>query len=343
MVYFNSYFSPFTVHIADMYMHFQPWIDGIIAFAIFFSISMWVYGKVYKGAHDKPSKEAKVIAIAIGAALTFGFIAFEQQSGFSFASPSMQGIMGIIFLCVLGFLLREGFVAMGAGKGCALSYAFVIIFSLFLMPFSPLYSLMVDEFALLASILGIAFLVALGATIGCVGKTLKSMFSDGHGATDHGDTAHPDPHAAPGAHAPPAGAPGAAPPGGPDPNLVRLIGIFEQLGTRYVQLHNDLVRDGDRVLNVNNQVFHGRMTPNDLQVAMRQFLVQMHEMHRILTDLQQCAHHIASGPLNTLTPAQLQQIGSVYGAYGVTSARISHYMNQFQNYYNHNLNSGGRP
>lgn len=91
--------NPFLVDVASVYMMYYSWFDAILAFMIFFSLSHWVFSKRFKG------KEGKMIAIALGTALTFAFMTFERMSGFYFGGPEMQSIAGIVFMCVLFLFL----------------------------------------------------------------------------------------------------------------------------------------------------------------------------------------------------------------------------------------------
>lgn len=101
--------NPLLVDVASVYLTFATWFDGIIAFMIFFSLAHWVFSKKYKG------KEGKMIAVALGTALTFAFATFEQMSGFRFGGPEMQSVAGIIFMCVLFIFLFVFFKNMFEG------------------------------------------------------------------------------------------------------------------------------------------------------------------------------------------------------------------------------------
>ena len=101
--------NPFFVNVADVYRNFYTWFDAIIAFMIFFSLCHWVFSKKYKG------REGKMIAVALGTALTFAFMTFEQMSGFYFGGPEMQTVAGIVFMVVMFIFLFALFKNMFEG------------------------------------------------------------------------------------------------------------------------------------------------------------------------------------------------------------------------------------
>jgi len=175
--------NPFSVTLGQVYIQYYHFLDPIIAFILFLSISQWVFTRVYKGKEDKPAKEAKMIAVAVSLALTFGFAMLELTTGFYFGSTMMQGLAGFVLLLVLAILLYELLLSMmGTDNArCAAAWTYFIMYGVFMSTYSPLYTNVQQYYPLLGAILGIGFIISLIGVIMCLVKLIGGGGGGGQG------------------------------------------------------------------------------------------------------------------------------------------------------------------
>ena len=189
MVVFDT-LNPFYLSVGNIYLQYYHFIDSIIALILFVSIANWVftrrYGKDHNG-HKEPSRESKLIAIAVGLALTVAFAVFELNSNFMFGD--MAPVSFLIILLILGLFLYEMFIgAFGEEKkGCAFAFVYLIIYGLFMGVKSGALRDLFMQYTFVWGILNIGFIVAFVKFLMC----LVGMFSNGGAAA-----AHESPHEA---------------------------------------------------------------------------------------------------------------------------------------------------
>ncbi len=179
--------NPAMINIASVYNNFNSFIDGAIAFALFFSVCHWVFTKRFQG------REGKMIALAMGAALTFGFVVFEMQSGFRFGGPEMQGIAGMIFLFIMAILLYELLSSMLGPdrKLCAVAGSYFISHSILFSALSPLYQTVWQAAPLIVSIFAIGYVIAIVQVIRCMLGMFGAVGSDtGGGSSSSGNSSN---------------------------------------------------------------------------------------------------------------------------------------------------------
>jgi hypothetical protein len=199
MSYLYDVVEPLTLNVAYFYEQYYTFIDPVLAFAIFLAIGNYVFTHKYqsKFAHDKPAREAKMIAVAVALALAFAFALLEANTGFYFGAPVMQGFAGIIFLIIFGVLLFEVLKTIMMAQ-CAVAFAYFIMYGVFMSAYSQFYLQIHGNYPIVAAVLGIGFIIAVIGVLICFFKMLGGMFSGGGGKdTDHPDEDHKDPHHAP--------------------------------------------------------------------------------------------------------------------------------------------------
>jgi hypothetical protein len=171
--------NPLFVSVASVYEQFYGWIDPLIAFAIFFSLSHVIFSKRWSKDGGK-SKEGTMVALALGAALAFAFAVFQRNSGFRFGCDLMQGLAGIIFLALLNllmYLLLHDFLG-DEKKKCAFAGSYFIVHSIFLSTFSPLYQQIYRVAPIVTGILAVAYLLAIIQVFMCIFGMLRGSGGD---------------------------------------------------------------------------------------------------------------------------------------------------------------------
>lgn len=161
--------NPLFVSVADVYSQYYGWIDALIAFAIFFSLAHVVFSKRFSRDGNK-SREGTMVALGIGAALTFGFVMFQRSSNFRFGGELMQGFAGIIFLAVLNlllYLILADFLR-DERKKCAFAGSYFVVHSIFLSAFSPIYQQIFRVAPLVTGVLAVAYLLAIIQVFVCI-------------------------------------------------------------------------------------------------------------------------------------------------------------------------------
>jgi len=163
----DSVFQPFSgLNFGNFYLRYYGFIDAIVYFILFMSLAQFVFMKVYKNdaQTENKFKEAKLIAVAVGLALTVGMSVMELRTGFNLGG--LYPIALIVILIMLAMLLYNLLLGLfppedGSKFGmvsAALTY--LIIYALMLVPFNALTTWMNTSAPMLSAIFAIASIIA---------------------------------------------------------------------------------------------------------------------------------------------------------------------------------------
>ena len=164
----NNILQPFgNIGIGSFYLRYYSLVDAMVYLILFIGLAQFVFMKVFKNdAHaENPFKEAKLVSVAVGLALTVGMVVMENRSGFNLGS-ALSPVAAIVILLVLALLLYNLFKALFPAEdekkvsGVSASLTFLIIYALVMVPFSALNTWMNTNAPLLSSILAIASVVS---------------------------------------------------------------------------------------------------------------------------------------------------------------------------------------
>lgn len=156
-----SYFiNPLWVNFGSMYLQYYQFIDAALALIIFLSMTQWVFQKKFN-KDGKNRKEATMLSLAISLALTFGFVVFEMRTSFKFGD--LDGLAVLIFLLIVGVFLYELLLALlgEERKKYAFSIAYVILYAIFLLPFSKVFTFLYTQYPFVWSFFGVGYLVCV--------------------------------------------------------------------------------------------------------------------------------------------------------------------------------------
>ena len=250
---FNSVLDPFgSLDITSFYLRYYEFIDAIIYFLLFLSLSQMIFVKVYDKYGDK--KSSKMVAVAVGLALAVSMIVLEMNTGFKIGDLGVVAL--IILLLVLAILLynvMRGLFTEDNGKKISGALTYLIIYGLIVVPFGTLYEWIQENAPLLS---GVRALAAIAAFI----VLILEMISMLTGGNKKGDQGPPGPQGPPGAQGPP-GEPGQPPvppvppqPPGPEypadltdairnygvmlGEMARRLGLYAQYFNGLIDMHN---------------------------------------------------------------------------------------------------------
>jgi len=150
--------------VGALYLEYYAFIDAVVYMLLFMSLTQMIYGKIYKSTDGKPMRESKLIAVAVGLAMTFGMMVLEVNSGFNLGS--LAPLAAIIFFLVFGILLYfflEGvFAAAGNARAKALAFCitYLIMYGLLISAFSETFSWIEQNVPLLSAILSLCLIIA---------------------------------------------------------------------------------------------------------------------------------------------------------------------------------------
>ena len=169
---FNTLLHPFAlIDTLSFYMLYRQFIDAVIYLMLFLSLGQIAFLKVFKDN----KKEAKMVAIAIGLALTVSMMILESNTGFYLGQ--LAPIALIIFLIVLAMLLYTLLLGLFEGenhKTISAVITYLIVYGLMVVPFGVLYKWIEQNIPLLSALLE---LFAFASFVYLIIKTAQ-MFSN---------------------------------------------------------------------------------------------------------------------------------------------------------------------
>ena len=167
-------FRPFSgVNIGSLYLQYFYFIDAIVYLILFLGLTQYVFGKVYKSADGKPAREAKIIAVGVGLALTFAMAVFELQTGFNLGRLSWYA--ALILYILLYFFLFSILKGMFDDVKIAFCISNLIMYGVLYSTFYSLYYWIEYNIPLLMALLSVALVISFI----CVLLQLFKLFSGG--------------------------------------------------------------------------------------------------------------------------------------------------------------------
>ncbi|GEM_PF-2884453 len=158
----NYVFNPFQgLDIAGFYQRYYQFIDAIIYLMLFISLAQYAFAKVYKMPDGKPSREGKMIAVAIGLALMVSMVVLESNTGWYLGK--LVPVALLVFLLMLAILLYNLLLGLFDGdnkKSVSGSLTYLIIYGLLVVPFGTLYQWIAQNVPILSGLLGLASVAA---------------------------------------------------------------------------------------------------------------------------------------------------------------------------------------
>ncbi len=170
----DSVLQPFRgTDVGKIYETYSLFIDAVLYLLLFLGLAQMVYVKAYG------KKEGKLVAVAIGLALTFAMALMESNTGFRLGS--LMPIGAIVLMFVLFILLYNLFNGVFNDAGASFSLAFLIMYAFLMSMFKPLYDWLETNAPLLAALVQIAMIISFVVLI----IKLVGMFK-GNGSSDGG-------------------------------------------------------------------------------------------------------------------------------------------------------------
>lgn len=149
----DSVLQPFRgTDIGKIYETYSLFIDAVLYLLLFLGLAQMVYVKAYG------KKEGKLVAVAIGLALTFAMALMESRTGFRLGN--LMPIGAIILIFVLFVLLYNLFQGIFNDAGASFSLAFLIMYAFLMSAFNPLYKWLETNAPLLAALVQIAMIIS---------------------------------------------------------------------------------------------------------------------------------------------------------------------------------------
>lgn len=149
----DSILQPFRgSDVGRIYETYSLFIDAVLYLLLFLGLTQMIYVKVYG------KKEGKLVAIAIGLALTFAMALIESNTGFRLGS--LMPIGAIILMFALFILLYNLFNGVFNDAGASFALAFLIIYAFIMSTFSFLYRWLETNAPLLAALIQIAMVIS---------------------------------------------------------------------------------------------------------------------------------------------------------------------------------------
>jgi len=149
------------LNIAGFYLMYYQFIDAIIYLILFLSIAKFAFGKAFLTPDKKPIKEGRMIAVAVGLALTFSMVIVEMNTGFYLGQLAPVALL--VFLVVLAILLYnllQGLFEGEKAKAISASITYLIIYGLLVVPFGKLNQWIDQNIPLLSGLLSLASVAA---------------------------------------------------------------------------------------------------------------------------------------------------------------------------------------
>jgi hypothetical protein len=151
----NNILAPFGgLNIGSFYLKYFAFIDAIIYFVLFLSLSQMVFTRIY-------SEGSKLISVAIALALTVSMAVLEMRTGFNVGQLSPIAL--IIFLFIIAILLFNLFLGLFTGengKSVSATLTYLIIYGLLNAPFATLNKWIEQNTPFLLAILALAAVAA---------------------------------------------------------------------------------------------------------------------------------------------------------------------------------------
>jgi hypothetical protein len=154
----NTVFYPFkNLNIGVFYLNYSEFIDAVVYLLLFLSLAQLVFTKVY----SNNKREGKMIAVAVGLALTFAMTVLEMRTGFYLGNlwPVSLVIISMILAALL-YNMLVGIFDGPDGKMISAALTFLIIHGLLIVPFGSLNKWLEDNAPLASAILMLASVVA---------------------------------------------------------------------------------------------------------------------------------------------------------------------------------------
>jgi len=172
----DSVLNPFgNLNIASFYLRYYEFIDAMIYFLLFLSLSQMIYTKVYSTYNDK--KSAKMVAVAVGLALAISMIVLEMDTGFKVGDLGVVAL--VVLLLVLAMLLYNVMLGLFTNeknnKRVSAALTYLIIYGLIVVPFGTLYDWIQRNTPLLSGVLALAAVAAFILLI----IEMIGLFTDG--------------------------------------------------------------------------------------------------------------------------------------------------------------------
>lgn len=173
----DSILQPFRgSDVGRIYDTYSLFIDAVLYLLLFLGLTQMVYVKVYG------KKEGKLVAVAIGLALTFAMALMESRTGFRLGS--LMPIGAIVLMFALFILLYNLFNGVFNDTGASLALAFLIIYAFIMSTFSFLYQWLETNAPLLAALIQIAMIISFVVLI----IKLIGMFKGGQDDSSNSST-----------------------------------------------------------------------------------------------------------------------------------------------------------
>lgn len=164
----DSVLQPFRgTNVGKIYETYSLFIDAVLYLLLFLGLAQLIYVKAYG------KKEGKLIAIAIGLALTFAMALMESNTGFRLGS--LMPIGAIVLMFVLFILLYNLFNGIFNDAGASFSLSFLIMYAFLISMFKPLYDWLDANAQLLAALVQITMVISFVVLI----IKLVGMFKSG--------------------------------------------------------------------------------------------------------------------------------------------------------------------
>ncbi len=172
--------NQFYFNIAGLYLTYANLIDAIIVFVMLLALAQFTFTSIYKNKYGRGiAREGKMIAVAVALALTFGFVMFAQQTGFTFGA--LGGLAAAIIFFVFGVFIYQLLRDLMGDKnaGCAAALAFILMYTFFMLPYAHMYQYLQANYPVVWSLFGLGYLFAIIALVLCIGKLFKGVGSSG--------------------------------------------------------------------------------------------------------------------------------------------------------------------
>jgi len=166
----DQVFSPFA-GLPAAYGRYSFFIDGILAFIIFYGLVQFSLGKSLGG----DAKGGKTIIVGISLVLSIGLAVWEKTSGFRLAN--FGWIAMIIFVGFITFIIYKGMIGFGIHKTTAIAAAYATFF--FVTTFYGIAQRIEAQVPVLSGLMSIFFYIVLIWLFFKVGGAATSMFTQG--------------------------------------------------------------------------------------------------------------------------------------------------------------------